>query len=224
MTDYNNYDIIHTDALCSSPTEPNHTYNMLLQLTKRLQVLESDHLDMKNTIQNLNNTIDYLNNTIHNFHHLNKGILHQLLQRPLPSILFNDWVNIIIQSVESKLLIVFQYDLNTAIISLFQDSFDNFDNLPIIAFNRKHNLFYYNDSSWVILNNTEINKLFARIDYWFLSAFNNSWYKLYADKIKTSEEYKDLYNSYYFKILGSGISDESRYNKLRLQLYKIFKQ
>ena len=114
---------------------------------------------------------------------------------------------------------------------MLKDSIDNFENLPIIAFNRKPNIFYYyhkdnnGDSKWTLLESSEFTKLIGRIEYRFLLQFNVSWYKPNIQNIKNSEEYKNKYDTYYLKILGGNrISSEVRYNRIQQYFYKVLKE
>lgn len=147
---------------------------------------------------------------------------------PSPSILFNEWIEYLINNVESQLETVYSKDLLTGMVSLLKDSVDNFDSLPIIAFNRKPGIFYcYKDdeNGWILLDNSEFNKILGRLDYWFLYKFNECWYKPNIQNIQKLEEYKNRYDAYYYNILGGDkMPTETRYNRTLQQFYKIIKQ
>jgi hypothetical protein len=180
-------------------------YEIIKNLTKRIEVLENEKEHPKGKSNRIEKTLREL---------------------PPPSILFVDWVNTILNRVEYYLETVFNNDLHFAIKRLLSDS--NTENLPIIVLNKKSNTFYYynEEGNWTLLENTVFEiKIINRINYRFLSDFNRLWYEKNAEKIKNSEEYSNLYNDYYMKILGGNrISDDSRNQKIRKHLYEILKK
>jgi len=183
-------------------------YEIIKNLTKRIEVLENE----KEHPKGKSNRIE--------------KILRELSP---PSLLFVDWVNNLLNRVEYYLETVFNNDLHLAIKRLLSDSIStDRENLPIIVLNKKSNTFYYynEEGNWTLLENTVFEiKIINRINYRFLSDFNRLWYEKNAEKIKNSEEYSNLYNDYYMKILGGNrMSDDSRNQKIRKHLYGILKQ
>jgi hypothetical protein len=180
-------------------------YEIIKNLTKRIEVLENEKEHPKGKTNRI------------------EKILKELSP---PSLSFVDWVNNLLNRVEYYLETVFNNDLHFAIKRLLSDS--NTENLPIIVLNKKSNTFYYynEEGNWTLLENTVFEiKIINRINYRFLSDFNRLWYEKNAEKIKNSEEYSNLYNDYYMKILGGNrISDDSRNQKIRKHLYEILKK
>jgi len=183
-------------------------YEIIKNLTKRIEVLENEKEHPKGKSNRIEKTLRELS---------------------LPSLLFVDWVNNLLNRVEYYLETVFNNDLLFAIKRLLSDSIStDRENLPIIVLNKKSNTFYYynEEGNWTLLENTVFEiKIINRINYRFLSDFNRLWYEKNAEKIKKSEEYSNLYNDYYMKILGGNrMSDDSRNQKIRKHLYEILKQ
>jgi hypothetical protein len=183
-------------------------YKIIKNLTERIEVLENE----KEHPKGKSNRIE--------------KILREISP---PSILFVDWVNSILNRVEYYLETVFNNDLLFAVKKLLSDSlYNNTENLPIIVLNKRSNTFYYynEDENWTLLENTDFDiKILNRINYRFLFEFNRLWYEKNAQNIKDSDEYKDLYNDYYLKILGGNrMSDDSRNQKIRKHLYGILKE
>jgi len=183
-------------------------YEIIKNLTKRIEVLENKKEHPKGKSNRIEKTLREL---------------------PSPSILFVDWVNTILNRVEYYLEIVFNNDLLFAIKKLLTDSLsNNTENLPIVVLNKNSNTFYYynEEEKWILLENTVFDiKIINRINYRFLFEFNRLWYEKNAQNIRDSEEYSNLYNDYYLKILGGNrMSDDSRNQKIRKHLYGILKQ
>jgi HD superfamily phosphohydrolase len=183
-------------------------YDIIKNLTERIKVLENEKEYPKG-----------------------KSIRIDKLLRELspPSVLFVDWVNNILNRVEYYLETVFNNDLLFAIKKLLSDSLsNNIENLPITVLDKKSNTFYYynEEENWVLLENKDFDiKIMNRISYRFLFEFNRLWYKKNSQNIKDSDEYKDLYNDYYLKILGGNrMSDDSRNQKIRKHFYGILKE
>ena len=70
------------------------------------------------------------------------------------------------------------------------------------------------------------DELISRICYRLLTEFKKCWYDVNIHKINTQEEYKNLYNSYYMKILGGNnkISKESFNNRIKSYFYNLIKE
>lgn len=183
-------------------------YEIIKNLTKRIEVLENEKEHPKGKTNRI------------------EKILKELSP---PSLSFVDWVNNLLNRVEYYLETVFNNDVLFAIKKLLSDSIStDTENLPIIVLNKKSNTFYYynEEGNWTLLENTDFDiKIINRINYRFLSDFNRLWYEKNAEKIKNSEEYSNLYNDYYMKILGvNRISDNSGNQKIRKHLYEILKK
>jgi hypothetical protein len=182
-------------------------YEIIKNLTKRIEVLENEKEHPKGKTNQIQKTLQ---------------------EFPPPSISFVDWMNNLLKKVEQYLETVFNNDLLHAIKKTMENSLSNNENLPIIVLDKKPNTFYYynEEGNWILLENTDFDiKISNRIAYRFLFEFNRIWYQKNAQKIKESEEYMDLYNDYYLKILGGNrMSDDSRNQKIRKYFYGILKK
>lgn len=191
----------------SSDHDIRELYEIIKNLTKRIEVLENEKEYPKGKTNQIQKTLQ---------------------EFPPPSISFVDWMNNLLEKVEQYLETVFNNDLLHAIKKTMENSLSNNENLPIIVLDKKPNTFYYynEEGNWILLENTDFDiKISNRIAYRFLFEFNRIWYQKNAQKIKESEEYMDLYNDYYLKILGGNrMSDDSRNQKIRKYFYGILKK
>ena len=153
-------------------------------------------------------------------------IIELLNTMPPPTLGFNDWISNMISSVEHHLEVVFSNDLLTGMNAVFKDSV--VESIPIVAFDKKPNVFYYYDEKspgWTLLENGDFDQIVSRLGYRFLVEFNRCWYQPNVKKIQESEEYSNLYNRYYINILGGNrISDESRCQRIRQAFYNLIKR
>lgn len=181
-------------------------YEIIKQLKKRIEILENEKEHPKGKTNQ---------------------ILKVLKERSPPYTIFSEWLNNILDKIENYLDCVFNNDLLYAIKKLLNDSLYDKDNIPIIILNKKPNIFYYynDDNEWVLLENTDFDiKISNRIAYRFLYEFNRLWYEKNIQKIRETEEYNNLYNDYYLKILGGNrMSDDSRNQKIRKHFNQILK-
>jgi len=196
---HSNYSIDYLDKLVS----------MVNDLTVRVDRLEKENAELKrkSVMKNSEKTINELLET-----------------QPSPSISFKEWVELILSDVPTHLEVVFNDSLLAGMNSVLKTTLEN---IPILAFKKKSNAFYYydDDQGWVLLETSEFDKILGRISYRFLVAFNKDWYQPNIGNIQASEEYKSMYNSYYMKILGgTRMSDESRFNRVRYAFYNLIKQ
>lgn len=192
--------------------------NIIQELKERIEFLENENKEMKKILSNLKDS--QLCSSKLKFTDI-------LNERSQPSITYDEWINAILNMVESKLNTVFENDLLTGINLLLKDSIECLNNPPIIAFQKKLNTFYYftNDNNWVLLEDSEFDKLLKKIDYRFLVEFNRCWYQENIHKIQHIDEYKNMYVSYHLKILGGNkMSDELRYKKIRQTFYNVIKE
>ena len=192
--------------------------NMINDLRIRMDKLEEENIELRKklSVENRHMALKMKKSEI---------TINELLEsNPIPSISLKDWVEVLLSQVPTHLEIVFNDSLLDGINSVFKS---NSENLPIIAFKKKSNTFYYCDDikGWILLETSEFDNIIDRISYRFLVAFNKEWYQPNIENIKHNEEYKNMYNSYYMKILGgTRMSDESRRNHVRNTFYRLIKQ
>lgn len=205
-----------------SKTSTNNELLLLInQLFDRVNVLEEKNIELTKKIEN----IQKVDNS--NVNKLFKIITEKLEQKS-PSMLLNDWIQHLFSFIPSKLETVFENDLIKGIQSILKESTDNIECLPICAFNKKKNMFYFYDNEkekWEILENKKFDEIISRVCYRFLSEFKRCWYDVNIQKINTQEEYKNMYSTYYMKILGGDkISDEVLNNRIRKYFYDLIKE
>lgn len=195
----------HTETSCKNN---NDLLAIVQQLVQRVDKLEQDNQELLSLLDGRS---------------INK--LVQFDNLPEPSISYDGWINFLLSSVKNELTTVFENDLLTGMNQVFRRSIDEFPCLPILVFDRKPQTFYYYvDSSWKALDNSDFENIMKRISYRFLADFNTEWYQLHKSKVKGSEEFNNLYIEYHKKILGgTRISDESRYQRVRQNLYNWIK-
>jgi hypothetical protein len=192
-------------------------FSMIQNLSLRIDTLEKDNIELKHRISSLKN-IETRKGA--------KEIFEVLKECPKPSIAFKDWVELLLTLVQEKLNVVFENDLLHGINDVLKTGVENIETIPLIVFDRKPNSFYCYDETgnWSLIQISDFDNIIGRISYRFLVEFNRSWYQPNIKKIQESEEYKDLYNNYYIKILGGNrISDESRCQRVRNTLYNLIK-
>ena len=188
-------------------------------ISSRLNKLEEKNIELTKKIEDIQKN------------NLNKSskIIEKIENKSIPSILYNKWIEHVFLLIPSKLEIVFENDLLNGIYQLLKDSIENFESIPICAYNKKKLLFYYYNEEiekWEILENKIFDELISRICYHFLKEFKCCWYDVNIHKINTQEEYKNLYNSYYLKILGGDnkLSTESFNNRIKTYFYNLIKE
>ncbi len=99
--------------------------------------------------------------------------------------------------------------------------------LFVLLTKKKNILYFYNDEKgeWEILENKKFDEIIGRVCYWFVSEFKRCWYDVNVEKINIQEEYKNMYNNYYLKILGGDkISDDVLHNRIRKYFYDLIKE
>lgn len=204
----------------SKTLDINDLLKLINNLSTRITTLEEQNIELTKKIDNIQKNDS--NKTA-------SKIVEQLNNKPIPSLLYNEWIEQIFLLIPSKLEIVFENDLLKGICNLFKESIENFDSIPICAYNKKKLLFYYYNEEtekWEILENKDFDELISRICYRFLAEFKRCWYDVNIHKINTQEEYTNLYNSYYLKILGGDkkISNESFNNRIKTYFYSLIKE
>jgi len=195
---------------------------LITNLTDRINKLEEQNIELTTKIENIQKSNKIVLN------HSSKIIIQHLENRQLPSILYNDWIEYSFSLIPSKLETVFENDLLKGVCSVLKDSKDNFESSPICAYNKKKHIFYYYNNEkeeWEILENKKFDEMIDRICYHFLRVFKKCWYDVNLQKINTQEEYKNMYNSYYMKILGGEkMSNEIFHNRIRKNFYESIKE
>lgn len=189
---------------------PKEMFSLIQELSIRINKLEKENTELKNSVKRKLKFNDILN------------------RNSKPSFHFVEWTDMLLNSVEYYLDNVYNKDLLTATTELFIKFIDEHnDKLPIRAYDIKPNAFYIYDSdgAWTPFSNPDFDKLLARISHRFLVEFNKSWFVVNREKMEKEESYKIMYMDYYRKILGGErVSDESRYSRIRHNIYNKIKK
>jgi hypothetical protein len=184
-------------------------FSLIQELSIRINKLEKENAKLKNSVK-IREKRDF------------NDILNETNR---PHISLDDWINTLLDSVEQKLEVVYKNELHTGIISLFEDSIDE---IPLRAYDVKHNMFYHYDKdslSWQVFSKTDFNKMLVRISHRFLVEFNRCWCIVNKEKIEKNEDFQKIYMDYYLKILGGNkLSDELRFKKIRHIIYGMIKK
>lgn len=186
------------------------------ELTTRVENLENENIKLRELL-----------NTSNNNNNNGNRLMKHIQSHSTPTASFKEWTDYLINNIKSYLEIVYENDLFTGVKELLKDSTNEYSVLPIIAFNRKPNVFYYynDENAWTIFDNSDFDKLLDRIDYWFIYQFNECWLKPNLQKVKDLEEYKDKYDAYYLSILGGmKVPSEVRHQRLRHYFYKLIRE
>ena len=201
-------------------------YQLIQELAIRVNRLEKENRKLLQSQKRKINILDWLNEN-------NKQ----------PSIIFSTWISgIVYQNIVKHLDVVFQNDLTSGIIRLFDKIFNDTDTdsekIPICSFDNKPNVFYIydfrnqkmtdsesgeNTPVWATLSISDFNMILKRISHRFLIEFKKNWYDKHKYMIDNDETYKDKYIIYYKNILGGDQSDETRSQKIRNWLYSRLK-
>jgi len=201
------------------PSHP-EMYRLIQELAFRVDKLEKENTKLKQLQKRKMNILEWLNNeaTMRN-----------------PSLQFSEWItNKVYPHIPDYLEAVYSNDLLHGITELLGNVVENTetDKLPIRAFDTSTNIFYvYRAESdvaipkWTKMTATDFEKYLMNIAKQFMVEFKNHWYTPNKEKVETDEKYMDLYVNYYQRILGgSRMSDESRCQKIRQNLYTRIKE
>jgi len=200
-------------------------YQLIQELAIRVNRLEKENRKLLQSQKRKINVLDWLNENKQN----------------QPFIIFTTWLSsIVYKNISNHLENVFQNDLTSGIIRLFDNILNNIesDKIPICAFDNKPNTFYIydfrnqqmidtdsgdNTPIWMVLSVSEFNMILKRICHRFLIEFKKNWYDINKHMIENDEKYKDLYIIYYKNILGGDQSEDIRSHKIRSWLYNRLK-
>jgi hypothetical protein len=192
-------------------------YQLMQHMMMRIHKLENENVKLKRFKKNKMNALEWLNDPTK--------------CSPL-SITFSNWIrNNILPNVKEYLENVFTQGLLAGLTTLFDNAISQCNNcdLPICSFDTNLSVIYVykqdtvendNQTKWIKISNTDLDKYLRRVSNQFAYDFKTSWYDLHKDKIETNEEYSEMYIEYYKQILGGKMSDDTRFNKLRQHISK----
>ena len=208
-------------------------YRWMQEMAVRIDKLEKENTKLKSiqAKKTKMNIIEWLNNS------------NQTYSR---EITFADWLTTTLFPLIPNLLEkVYETDLLTGIIAAFKQAIANTpeNKMPIRSFDSKPNTLYAlckvepspsidevpscNSNIniiWRSLTTDEVDCYLRRITKQFTVEFYRCWCLVHKDKIETDEKYNDKYVHYYQQILGSKMSDETRFSRIRHSLYEHIKQ
>jgi hypothetical protein len=151
-------------------------------------------------------------------------ILDYLRQNQVPVKNYQQWMKEI-EVTPKYLEIVFENNIITGVSKLIEDYISGFtnDQLPLAAFSHKAGQIYIYKDSWALSQSETINTLFDILSTRFLIAYSQ-WEAENPDLKRENEETEKLKMQYKRKILGTYISDDTKYKKFSSHVYDCLKQ
>lgn len=151
-------------------------------------------------------------------------ILDYLRQNQVPAKNYQQWMKEI-EVTPKYLEIVFENNIITGVSKLVEDYISGFtnDQLPLAAFSHKSGQIYIYKESWALSQSETINILFDILSTRFLIAYSQ-WESENPDLKRENEETEKLKMQYKRKILGTYISDDTKYKKFSTHIYDCLKQ
>lgn len=200
-----------------TPT-PEKMYRFIQELAVRITGLEQDNTKLKQQLNKKFHILDWLNND----------------STIKPNICFDQWFNTkLIPNIPDMLDTVFNSNLINGINTLFNNEFDSAtaNTLPIRAFNHHTTslfIFQKQDTSnvckWIKVSSKDLIPWFRKLCNQFIVVFNTHWCQKHTIQLEHDETYKDLYISYYYKILGNNSDSTVIHNKIRLNIFQKIKE
>jgi hypothetical protein len=151
-------------------------------------------------------------------------ILEYLKQHQTPKKNYQQWTKEI--EVQPKYLeMVFENNIITGITKLVEDYISAFtnDQLPLAAFSHKAGQIYIYKEDWAPIHSETLNTLFDILSTRFLIAYSR-WEADNPDLKHENEDTQKLKMQYKRKILGTYISDETKYKRFSTHVFDCLKQ
>ena len=101
--------------------------------------------------------------------------------------------------------------------------------VPIRTFDSSNTFYIFNldetgTKKWMKIQNNDLDKYLRRISNQFLYDFKTYWYDVHSEQINTTEKYNELYLNYHGKVLGSNMTKDTLFQKLRKDIFTQVKQ
>lgn len=151
-------------------------------------------------------------------------ILDYLRQHQAPAKNYQQWMKEI--EVQPRYLeIVFENNIIMGVTKLIEDYISGFtnDQLPLAAFSHKSGQIYIYKEAWAPINPETLNTLFDILSTRFLIAYTQ-WEAENPDLKRENEETAKLKMQYKRKILGTYISDDTKYKRFNTHIFDCLKQ
>jgi hypothetical protein len=202
----------------------NEIFKFVKELSLRITKLEKDNTKLKSALNREKRKIDVLD-------YLNNSNI-------VPTMSFSNWISSL--DIRSKLETVFYDDLSSGIFQLFEDGVNNIsihcnENLPLRAFSTKNNTFYVYDNvssdkeepiyKWLQFSDKSFNEYLKYLSKCFIREF-----KIWCDENKrfiddlNNEHFQKKYLSYFEKILGGKMDENTRFHRIKSAIYNKIKQ
>jgi hypothetical protein len=151
-------------------------------------------------------------------------ILDYLRQHQAPAKKYQQWMKEI--EVQPRYLeIVFENNIIMGVTKLVEDYISGFtnDQLPLAAFSHKSGQIYIYKEAWAPINPETLNTLFDILSTRFLISYTQ-WEAENPDLKRENEETAKLKMQYKRKILGTYISDDTKYKRFSTHVFDCLKQ
>lgn len=151
-------------------------------------------------------------------------ILDYLRQHQAPAKNYQQWMKEI--EVQPRYLeIVFENNIIMGVTKLIEDYISGFtnDQLPLAAFSHKSGQIYIYKEVWAPINPETLNILFDILSTRFLISYTQ-WEAENPDLKRENEETAKLKMQYKRKILGTYISDDTKYKRFNTHVFDCLKQ
>ena len=151
-------------------------------------------------------------------------ILEYLKHHQTPSKKYQQWMKEI--EVQPKYLeIVFETNIITGISKLIEDYISGFtnDQLPLAAFSHKSGQIYIYKDTWTQIDTETLNTLFDILSTRFFIAYSR-WEAENPELKNNDEETQKLKMNYKRKILGTYLSDDTKYKRFTGHVFDCLKQ
>jgi uncharacterized protein YeeX (DUF496 family) len=151
-------------------------------------------------------------------------ILDYLRQHQAPAKNYQQWMKEI--EVQHRYLeIVFENNIIMGVTKLIEDYISGFtnDQLPLAAFSHKSGQIYIYKEAWAQINPETLNTLFDILSTRFLISYTQ-WEAENPDLKRENEETAKLKMQYKRKILGTYISDDTKYKRFSTHVFDCLKQ
>ena len=205
------------DLLAPLPS-PHEMYRFVQHLSCRIDKLEKENKRLNQVAQKKQNVLELMNSpeTLENM-----------------ELTFSEWIkqNILVD-VPKYLQTVYDDDLLSGLKSVISSAINKFDiaRLPIRTFDNSTSFYIFKSDEnkvnrWTKINVNDLDKYLRRISNQFAYDFKEHWYDIHKEKVETDETYNDMYLDYYGKIIGGKrMSEETRFHKIRKQIFDMVKQ
>jgi len=204
------------DLLAPIPTQ-HEMYRLIQHMSTRIDKLEKDNRRLQQVAKRKYNILEYLNS--------DESVSHMTMT-------FSEWIKKeILPDVHNSLPSVYENDLLGGLKHLMTNAINKMDTnaVPIRTFDSSNTFYIFNldetgTKKWMKIQNNDLDKYLRRISNQFLYDFKTYWYDVHSEQINTTEKYNELYLNYHGKVLGSNMTKDTLFQKLRKDIFTQVKQ